>query len=224
MQIHPISCGLGYSFLIEYPHGLFLVDCGSPGQQFAILAKMKTIGRTDLKCIWVTHAHYDHYGSAAALRTLIGAPVGVHPADADSLSAGLSPLGTARRHGFILSMIQSALQKIFPLAPTPPDFTLEDGNTLERFGLNASILHCPGHTPGHTCLLLEGGIALAADLIARNPRPRLQDLLAADWPQLPTSLDHLKAARPAWVYTGHSGIALSGEVLQKITPRPQFYT
>jgi glyoxylase-like metal-dependent hydrolase (beta-lactamase superfamily II) len=216
LRIHPLSCGLGFAFLLEGTHGLFLIDSGSPGQQAVVLAKMKALGRNDLKMIWITHAHYDHYGSAAALRELTGAPIGVHAADADSLISGQSPLGTSRDLGFVFTLGLPLVNRLRPLPATPADFTLEDGDTLERFGLNASILHTPGHTPGHTCLLLPGKIAITGDLFGRNPRPRLQYLVATDWSQLPHSLARLRAAQPEWVYTSHSARPFSGSVLQKI--------
>jgi glyoxylase-like metal-dependent hydrolase (beta-lactamase superfamily II) len=107
--------------------------------------------------------------------------------------------------------------KLFkPLPAAPPDFTLEDGETLERFGLDATVLHTPGHTPGHTSLVLAGGAAFAADLIGKTPSPRLQTLLATDWEQLPASLAHFQAAQPEWVYTGHSRRPFDGETLQQI--------
>lgn len=214
MRVHPIPCGLGIAFLIEQGQGLFLIDAGSPGQEARVLAKMKELGRVDLKLVWATHAHYDHYGSAAALRALTGACIGAHPADADSMAAGLSPLGTQRAYGFIYPPAQWVLSHFYPLPVTPPDFTLEDGQTLEQFGLNATVLHTPGHTPGHTCLLLEDGTAFAADLLGGFPRPGLQRLLATDWDQLPGSLDRLRAARPEWVYTGHRRTRIPGSLIQ----------
>lgn len=217
MKIHPLPTGFGLAFLLEFPHGLYLIDSGSPGMQAPVLKKMRQLGRTDLKLIWITHAHYDHYGSAARLRELTGARIGVHPADAMYLTAGQSPLGSPRRYGFIYPKLQPMLNRIWPLLATPVDFTLEDGETLERFGLDATILHTPGHTPGHTCVVFADGTAFAADLIARSPYPRLQDLLATDWSQLPGSLARLQAAKPQWVFTGHSRRALPGSMLQQIT-------
>lgn len=216
MQIHPLPTGFGLGFLLEEQHGLFLIDCGSPGMHRPVIEKMKRLRRSDLKLIWITHAHYDHYGSAAALRELTGAKIGAHALDASYIENGQSPLGTARRFGFIYPILQSMLNRIWTLTPTPVDFTLDDGETLERYDLEAAILHTPGHTPGHTCVLLENGTAFAADLIARSPYPRLQDLLATDWNQLPDSLSRLKDARPQWIYTGHSSRAMPGESLRKI--------
>jgi glyoxylase-like metal-dependent hydrolase (beta-lactamase superfamily II) len=214
MIIHPISCGFGFAFLIETPQGLFLIDSGSPGQENRVLAKMESLGRNDLKLIWITHAHYDHYGSAAAIRKLTSAPIGIHPDDAGSMTNAQSPLGTQRSYGFIYRWAQPVLNHFSPLLPTPPDFTLENGESLEPFGLNATVLHTPGHTPGHTCLFVEGGIALAGDLLGGFPRPSLQRLLATEWDQLPASLETLRSTHPEWIYTGHSPNPAPGRVLQ----------
>lgn len=216
VNIHPLPTGLGLSFLLEDKAGLFLVDCGSPGQERVVIRALQRMGRHDLRAIWVTHAHYDHYGSAARLRGLTGAPVGIHALDSQYLLRGESPVGTGHGRGKILRVVNALLNRLCPIAPTPVDFTLGDGETLESFGLNAMILHTPGHTPGHTCLVLEDKTAFAADLIARNPRPRLQDLLATDWPLLPGSLARLQAVRPTILYTGHSRMPLRGEELQQI--------
>lgn len=216
MRIHPLTCGLGFAFLLEEPHGLYLIDAGSPGEQGRVLQKMEELGRSDLRLIWITHAHYDHYGSAAALRDLTGAPIGVHPADAGSLSNGETPLGTPRHHGILFSLVVPLLTRVKPLPATAPDSTLEDGETLERFGLNARVLHTPGHTPGHTSLLLSDGTAFAGDLIGRTLGAQLQRLAATDWSQLPDSLRRLQDARPERVYTGHSGRPVPGKTLQKI--------
>ncbi|MEM5775941.1 MAG: MBL fold metallo-hydrolase, partial [Anaerolineaceae bacterium] len=202
MQLHILPAGLGQFFLLEYPHGLYLIDCSTPGSEGILLAKLRELGRGDLKLIWITHAHYDHYGSAAALRALTGAPIGVHPADAEFMARGESPLGSTRGTGLVYTLGQPLVRLLNPLRAAPPDFTAGDGETLERWGLEATVLHTPGHTPGHTCLLLPDGTAFAADLIGRSGRPHAQNLLATDWSQIPDSLARLQAARPEVVYLG----------------------
>ncbi|NPV55345.1 MAG: MBL fold metallo-hydrolase [Anaerolineae bacterium] len=216
MLVHPVVCGYGIAFLIETPQALFLVDSGSPGQQQRVISKMNELGRKDLKLIWITHAHYDHYGSAAALRNLTGARIGIHLIDADYMVLARSPLGTTRRYGFIYPHLQRILNQTNPLSTTLPDVLLSDGETLEKYGLNASILHTPGHTPGHSCLVLEDGTAFAGDLLGAFPRPGLQSLLATDWGQLAGSLEYLKSTAPKWIYTGHSRQPIPGSALQKI--------
>lgn len=220
ITLHILDCGLGLGFLLETSRGLFLIDCGSPGQELKVLEKMKELGRTDLKLIWITHAHYDHYGSAAALRKLTGARIGAHSADAESLTCGRSPLGTPRQYGFIYFIAQPLVSLALPLHPTPPDFTLEDGDSLESYGLEAVAVHTPGHTPGHSSLLLKNGTAFAGDLIGGSAHPHVQSLLATDWSQLSGSLDHLQAAQPDWVYSGHSHHPVPGSLFQQIKSEP----
>lgn len=215
-HIHVLTCGYGLAFLVELSQGLLLIDSGSPGHHGRVLAKMRMLRRSDLKAIWITHAHYDHYGSARALRELTGAPIGVHSADAQYLENGQSPLGSSRRYGFLLCLALPLVNGISPLPATIPDFTLADGETLERFGLDATVVHTPGHTPGHTSISLANGIAFTGDLIAGVARKRLQYLVATDWEQLPGSLARLQARQPDWVYTGHSPRPIPGRVLQAI--------
>jgi glyoxylase-like metal-dependent hydrolase (beta-lactamase superfamily II) len=181
-----------------------------------MLGKMKELRRTDLKLMWITHAHYDHYGSAAALQKLTRARVGSHPLDSDCLRRGESPLGQARGRGILLKAAQALVMAMRPLPRVEPDFTLDDGDSLAGFGLDARILHTPGHTPGHTCLVLADGTTFAGDLIARRPRTRRQDLLATNWEQMQASLEKLKAARPELVYTGHSSKPIEVEILDRL--------
>lgn len=220
MRIHLINCGLGIGFLIEQKHGLFLIDCGSPGQQNKVIQKMNELGRTDLRLIWITHAHYDHYGSADSLRKMTGAKIGIHPLDAGSMREGQSPLGTFHRYGFIYPPGQAVLKCFRKLPPAPPDFTLADGETLEKYGLEAVVLFTPGHTPGHSCLLTGNGVVFAGDLLGGSPRMGLQNLLATDWNLLPQSLEKVKAAHPSLVYTGHSRHPVPGDTLQGIESTP----
>jgi glyoxylase-like metal-dependent hydrolase (beta-lactamase superfamily II) len=217
MRVHPLVTGFGLSFLLEGEHGLVLIDTGSPGQEKVVLRALDQLNRHDLKLIWITHAHYDHFGSAAALQAATGARLGVHPADAPFLMAGQSPLGRPRGRGWVLRVAQRVLQRVRPLAPVQPDCLLDDGARLDAFGLDATVLHTPGHTPGHTCLLLDDGTAFAADLIGRRPYPRLQSWLATGWDQLLASLAKLQAAHPTVIYTGHALKPMTGEELQRIT-------
>lgn len=215
-QILPISCGFGVAFLVVAEGGMFLVDSGIPGQEHSVLKVMKLLGRNDLKAVWITHAHYDHYGSAEALRRLTGAPIGVHPEDAESLVNGESPLGTCRGRGHAYPPLQKVFMHFRPLPKTIPDFTLGDGGSLVEFGFNASILHTPGHTPGHTCLILDNGVVFSGDLFGNFPKLSLQCLLATDWSQLPESLVRLQTSSAARIYLGHSKYPISRKALIKI--------
>ncbi|HUM49735.1 MAG TPA: MBL fold metallo-hydrolase [Anaerolineaceae bacterium] len=211
MQIHPISCGLGYAFLIEGDAGLVLVDCGSPHQEKKVFTTMDALGRHDLKLIWITHAHYDHYGSASALHAKTGAPVGVHPADAETLRAGRSDLGVTRGIGHLFPLGLGIVNFFVPLPPVNPEVLLEDGASFTDYGIAAQVFHTPGHTPGHSSLWLEDGTLIIGDLIGQDSRVRKQTLLATDWQALEESFARMQALKPSRVYSGHSPRAIPGE-------------
>lgn len=218
LHVHALSLGFGMAFLLEYPHGLYLIDAGSPQMESVVLRKMRQLNRSDLRLIWITHAHYDHYGSAAALRAATGASIAVHPLDAPFMAAGQSPLGASRRQGFLLRRAQPFFNRVWPLPSTPPDVQLQDQDNLLRYQLDALVLHTPGHTPGHTCLIVENRIAFAGDLVAWNGHAKKQDLLATDWNQIDSSVARLQAVHPEWVYTGHQKQPFPGEQLQSLLP------
>lgn len=73
-------------YLITRPDGSILIDTGEPSFAGAILQALK--GFPPVRHILLTHAHYDHSGSAAALSEALDAPVLAHPAELDLLETG----------------------------------------------------------------------------------------------------------------------------------------
>jgi glyoxylase-like metal-dependent hydrolase (beta-lactamase superfamily II) len=215
LRVHIITMGIAPAYLVESDTGLVLVDAGLPGYERRVLWRMQRLGRDDLRLIYITHAHLDHYGSAAALRRLTGAPIAVHRVDADVMACGASPVGATRGRGRVLWPILRQFERLLPHEPTPPDVLLNDGDNLRAYGLDAVAVHTPGHTPGSTCLVVEGRLAFVGDLLANSILPRVQCSYAHDWSLIPQSLARVQALDPEWVYPGH-GRPLSGEALQRM--------
>ena len=75
MQIHRLNGYIHEIYLVEYAHGLLLLD-GMSRCDIDILRRFitGTLGRpfTDLKLVVVTHMHPDHAGAAQALRKISG--------------------------------------------------------------------------------------------------------------------------------------------------------
>jgi glyoxylase-like metal-dependent hydrolase (beta-lactamase superfamily II) len=219
LRIHSIRMGVSVAHLVETELACTLVDAGMPGTERAVLRRMRKIGREDLKLVYITHAHIDHYGSAAGLRRLTGAALAIHRSDAQSLAHGDSPIGSARGFGrLVLSLMGRKLPRV---EATPADLMLDDGDVLDLGGSTATVLHTPGHTDGSSCLIVGGRLAFAGDLLAGRARLRLQSTFATDWSLLPTSLHRLQEANPELVYTSHTsrparGEALHGIVLQTV--------
>jgi glyoxylase-like metal-dependent hydrolase (beta-lactamase superfamily II) len=179
---------------------------------------MRSLGREDLKLIFITHAHLDHYGSAAALRRATGADIVIHREDASFMARGETPLGRVRGRGNLVRILFPLIKKLVKLEPTPPDLILEDSDFLNDFGLDGFLVHTPGHTPGSSCLFVEGSrLAFSGDLVTNSGHPRVQSFYAHDWSKISGSLARLQGLKPDWTYPGHGKRPIDGDSLLKIS-------
>jgi hydroxyacylglutathione hydrolase len=210
MNIRSVDLRFVQAYLIETPAGLVLVDCGVARQEGAIRRAMQQIGRDDLKLIFITHAHADHYGSAAALRRITSAPVAVHRADAEAMANGETRVRGAKP---LVRALTSAMARLSPTPPVQADVLLEDGDSLARYGLPAVVVHTPGHTPGSCCLVLEDGAGFVGDLVSAGGNPHLQHTFVEDWEQLRRSYARVRDLRLSRVYAGHGSRVLTGDEL-----------
>ncbi|OGO16899.1 MAG: hypothetical protein A2Z14_01905 [Chloroflexi bacterium RBG_16_48_8] len=215
-NIRSFQAGQCVAHLIEAPSGLILVDAGSPRNEKKILCQLKALGREDLKLIFITHAHFDHYGSAAALRRLTGATIAIHEQDVDFMARGETPLGSVRGRGRIAQVFLPLADLLVRPEPTQADIVFADGHRFIQFDLESTAVHLPGHTPGSSGLIVDNRIVFAGDLLSTTGEPHTQRYYATNWSQISESLDRLKALKPEWVYTGHGRQPLSGEELQRL--------
>ena len=100
--------------------------------------------------------------------------------------------------------------------PVTPDLLLEERNCLGDFGLDARVIHTPGHTLGSSCLIVEERIGFVGDLLSNTSRPHLQSLYAEDWSLLKQSYARLQGTELETVYPGHGRRPVSGKALQRL--------
>jgi glyoxylase-like metal-dependent hydrolase (beta-lactamase superfamily II) len=214
-----VFAGLSTAYLVANAAGIILVDAGCPHYERRILRRTRALENGPLRLIFVTHAHLDHYGSAASLRRLTGAPIAIHRADAGAMAEGKTPIGSVRGSGWLMWTLLRLFEPYVRPEPTLPDLLLDDGDDLRAFGLDATVLHTPGHTPGSSSLVVESRIAFVGDLLSTSVRPRVQRSFADDWSLIPHSLARVQQLRPEWVYAGHGRRPLSQAVLQRLSCR-----
>lgn len=212
LRVYALPLGVSNAYLLETDQDVVLVDAGLPLCEEIILARLARLGRHDLRLIIITHAHVDHYGSAAALRRVTGAAIAVHRADAADMAAGRTRLGTIRAWGWT----QYALPLLEPLLrvePTAPDLLLDEGTLPCALGVDARIVHLPGHTPGSCALIIEGQYAFIGDLISTNRTVHVQSSYAQDWRQVAASVEKLRSYAPVQLFPGHGPVGISGAML-----------
>jgi glyoxylase-like metal-dependent hydrolase (beta-lactamase superfamily II) len=209
MQVHTLKLPLANAYLLENEAGLYLVDAGAPGDAGRIRRRMEQLGRKDLRLIYLTHAHIDHFGAAAELQRQTGAPIAIHPADAHDLAHGKTSLGGVRGRGRFIGGLLPALEWLLPPEPVKADLLAADGTSFVDLGLPARAIHTPGHTPGSSCLMTEDGLVFAGDLVSTTGGPHPQRFFADSWEQVHESLSRLQALAPRLAYPGHGPWSLT---------------
>ncbi|MBI5304874.1 MAG: MBL fold metallo-hydrolase [Chloroflexi bacterium] len=130
-----------------------LIDAGTPGNADRILSALAQIGVQPLhvKRIVITHHHWDHVGSLWELKKRTGAEVIAHARDADYITGKRQrrpPRGALGRMVYTVFGAISARN----VQGVDVDHRVNDGDRIGGF----AVVHTPGHTPGHICLLREG--------------------------------------------------------------------
>jgi glyoxylase-like metal-dependent hydrolase (beta-lactamase superfamily II) len=211
----PEAGGPANVYAIEEEGGgiaLFDAGIGTKEGKAALLDGFARLGLSlgDVRRIFVSHGHIDHYGYARAAQEASGAPVYAHVRDHDKL---LGRDRTARRlelyAGYVTRLgapahlldhvrihWQDALRMARPLEQVEP---LPDGSVLRFKHFSAEVLHLPGHTPGLVCLWAREPRVLFSDdhLLERvSPNPLL-DLEGQPEPTHKALVAYLKSAQRA---------------------------
>jgi hydroxyacylglutathione hydrolase len=162
LMIHIIRFSSANSYIVQGTKTV-LVDTGAPNSATRILAELQRlqIAPKDVSLILLTHGHSDHAGSAAALRETLQVPIAIHAEDVPLVEKGQN--GAFTPMGMEASMSRPFVDRPFP--SFRPDLLLEEGRTLTEFGLEARLLHTPGHSNGSVSLRFPDGDAIVGDIL-----------------------------------------------------------
>jgi glyoxylase-like metal-dependent hydrolase (beta-lactamase superfamily II) len=154
------------AFLLQGDDGsLTLLDAGTRGAPKALLAALAQLGRApgDVTHLLLSHAHNDHAGGARAMVEATGSRVAAHEREAVYLREGRMPApDPSTRGGRLLARVPKALSGF---ARVDVDETFEDGAVLPLAG-GITVVHTPGHTPGHCSFLhTRSGVLLTGDAL-----------------------------------------------------------
>jgi glyoxylase-like metal-dependent hydrolase (beta-lactamase superfamily II) len=83
-----------------------------------------------------------------------------------------------------------------------PDILLNEGDDLSPYGLDAKIVHTPGHSLGSISILTAEGDFFCGDFLKNNGKPTTNSLVD-DPAEMEASVLKLKGLNIKTVYPGH---------------------
>lgn len=127
-----------------------------PGGEAERLIEGITRQQVTLTQILLTHGHVDHVGAAAQLAAYYRVPmIGPHVAEAELLDA--------------LPLQCQLLGVTPPVTSFRPNRWLAEGESIILGEQQLSVLHCPGHTPGHLVFFCAAAhLAWVGDVLFRG--------------------------------------------------------
>lgn len=188
-----------------------LVDTGLASGRGVLTAALESAGCTPgkLKLIVLTHGDLDHAGNCAFLREVYGVKIAMHEGDSGMVENAdmswnrkpkfdrISAMG--RFIIFVGALVSMSGKSKFETFR--PDMYLEGGQSLEGYGINAKILHLPGHSAGSIGVLTENGSLICGDLIYNFFKPKFA--LIDDMASAKESLQKISGPEVKLVYPGH---------------------
>lgn len=169
--VRRILGGRSNVFLVSKDGRHVLVDTSTRAHWRKLSKRLNalSIAPGGLSALVLTHAHFDHAGSAAMIRSTYNAAIIISGREADLLASGKNaPLdGAVPLTRFLYRNIGERLGLLdrMPYEPCRYDIAVRGRCGLEALGPGAYLLPTPGHTSGSMSLIVDGEIAIAGDAL-----------------------------------------------------------
>lgn len=203
--------------------GFFLID-----NSIRLTAGLAELGFQlgDVTGVYATHLHIDHIGMAPWLEQHASAALALHPADADDVLTseyrarfsepaeeiagryGVPPSEYERLGDLRNLAVEQGPEKVA---------SFDDIGQRDVDGRPVRIVHTPGHTRGHSCMVIEHeGVVLTGDHILEGMRPGVGLGLVAQSDPVSDYLQSLQDMAPFDDFTALPG---HGEPFGPLGPR-----
>jgi glyoxylase-like metal-dependent hydrolase (beta-lactamase superfamily II) len=178
-----------HCYLWEWEEGYTLIDTGFPKDARTIMDALirNKVPFHAVRRIIVTHADPDHSGGLAQLKRVTRAQVVCHAVEKEYLEHP-ARRKTSAWYMRVPLMAISVMPKFQPRAVVP-DVLVVDGQELPE---GFTVVHTPGHSPGHISLLHRGRRLLIAGDALSNRGSKLRA------PKTKFTADFANAQRSIW--------------------------
>ncbi len=199
-------------YLLPAGHGFALIDTGLATRRTALETQLSAAGCKpgSLRLVVLTHGDADHAGNAAFLHQRYAAPVAMHAADAPMVETGDMDRGrkpkpdkltATGRFIRVAGKLMEFTRRGDGLETFSPGLLVDEETDLATYGLDARVLHLPGHSRGSIGLFTPAGDLFCGDLLFhwRSVSVPICDDAAAHH----ESMRRLRALHVKTVYPGH---------------------
>jgi hydroxyacylglutathione hydrolase len=165
-QIDRLLFGRSNVFLVTDGKSRVLVDTGWRGDRRRL---MKLLGQTGgIDAVIMTHTHFDHAGNAGLLKERFSPLFIVQEKEKDFLESGDSPIpgGNTGWTRLVSRLGAARAQRWFHVPRVKADIVFGERYDLAGSGIDAYIMHTPGHSAGSSSIVIGHEIALVGDTMA----------------------------------------------------------
>lgn len=202
MEITSIVFGgiVANCYLIKTKIGFILIDTGRKSKLKILEAEFQKAGCLpgNLDLIILTHGDFDHTGNSAYLREKYKTKIAMHKDDYGMVENG--DMFWNRTSGNRIA--KKVVNSIFSITKFKPDFPVDEGYDLHEFGLDAKIIHIPGHSKGSIGILSADGELFCGDLFVNSKIPELNTIID-DKEEADRSVQKIKNLNVKTIYPGH---------------------
>jgi len=166
-KISIIVSGRCNVFCVEKEGAAVLIDASTERNYAPILSALQNRNISKINALVLTHTHFDHTENTARIKEKFHPEIIVHSSESVFLITGDSPLP---RGSFFLTKVLTKLfakrvRALFSYKGCNCDVLVDSYFDLAGFGINAYLMHTPGHTRGSMCLIVDHEIAIVGDTL-----------------------------------------------------------
>ncbi|MBN1536423.1 MAG: MBL fold metallo-hydrolase [Anaerolineales bacterium] len=199
----PFNLGAVNCFLIKGKNGFVLIDTGTSNNQGKVEKALSDAGchPGGLKLILLTHGDFDHAGNAAYLRKVYQTSIAMHAADSGMVEWGNMFASRKKANGFI-GFLATLIFGFGRAKRFKPDLLVDEDFDLYAYGVEAQIIHIPGHSGGSIGILNPEGELICGDLFENVKTPALHSIID-DLKKANASIEKLMEYKIKNVLPGH---------------------